>query len=511
MEIIIAAIVIITASLVAFILHSRKKKTTKEFRKSDSHTDILQEKLTLIYAESAPNFALYSEIGERKLLVINGIKCDNQSVSGGILCNNLFENPILTKEFQEKLHLEKSINCKLDTSENIYSNLNSGNNAIYHITVKEIDNEEYKYMVILLDITTSIENIQEKERFQTLVEFATQRSTVGIAYYNIRTRKVTATKSWHNNLGQNLQPNIKESIETYLQSVANGNRDSFTLDFETNTPAGTIWIREHIFIHTITDKDNIEVIDLNMDITSLKESENTLIALNQQVIEAKKESDKFLNSISHEIRTPLNSIVGFSNLFVNTAEPEEKKNFEEIINTNINQLIELINNIILIARIDAHTIRLVEESIPVNQLLKNLLIESERSLKQDKAYADKNIILISNLPATESYITTDKKMLIQIFTNLISNALKFTDNGTVTIGYTKEDAIYRFYVKDTGIGIAAENMEKLLERFEKIDTFTQGTGLGLPLCKSILNTIGGQISVKSILNQGSEISFTLPE
>jgi signal transduction histidine kinase len=530
MEIIIAAIVIIVviiAALVAFVLRPWKKNATKELsqlnsqatgqsanrieRKATSQADLLREKLALIYAESTPNFALYSETGERKLLVMEGVKCDNQFVSGGILCNNLFENPILTKEFQEKLHREKSINCELDTSENIYSNLNSGNNAIYHVTIKEIDNQEYKYMVILLDITTNIENIQEKEKFQALVEFATIRSTVGIAYYNIRTRNITATKSWHQNLGQNLPPTVKESIETYLQSVVNGNRDPFTIDFENQTSTGTTWIREHIFIHTITDNNNIEVIDLNMDITNLKESENILIALNEQVMEAKKESDKFLNSISHEIRTPLNSIVGFSNLFVNTSETEEKKKFEEIINTNINQLIELVNNIILIAKIDAHTIRIIEEPIPINQLLKTLLEESERMLQEDKAYADKNILLTANLPQKENYITTDKKLFVQVFTNLLSNALKFTQDGTVTIGYTKEDSLYRFYVTDTGIGIAPENMEKLFDRFEKIDTFTQGTGLGLPLCKSILQTLGGEISVKSTPCQGTEFSFTLPE
>ncbi|MEG0518123.1 MAG: HAMP domain-containing sensor histidine kinase [Bacteroidales bacterium] len=514
MEIIIAAIVIIvviTAALVVFILHSQKSKEIKELGQSDSRADLLREKLALIYAESTPNFALYSEAGERKLLVMNGVKCDNQFVSGGILCNNLFENPILTTEFQEKLHHEKSIDCKLDTSENIYSNLNTGNNAIYHVTIKEIENQEYKYMVILLDITTNIENIQEKEKFRALVEFATIRSSVGIAYYNIRRRNITATKSWYKNLGPNLPPKIKESIETYLQSVVNGNRNSFTIDFETQTPTGTTWIREHIFIHTITDKDNIEVIDLNMDITNLKESENILIVLNKQVMETKKESDKFLNSISHEVRTPLNSIVGFSNLFVNTSNTEEKKKFEEIIHTNINQLIELVNNIILIARIDAHTIRLIEEPIPINQMLKTLLEESVQMLKEDKAYADKNIILTANLPQNENYITTDKKLFVQVFANLLSNALKFTQNGTVTIGYTKENSLYRFCVTDTGIGIAPENMEKLFDRFEKINTFTQGTGLGLPLCKSILQTIGGEISVKSILHQGTEFSFTLPE
>ncbi|MEG2320775.1 MAG: ATP-binding protein [Bacteroidales bacterium] len=518
----IIALSIIIIIIVALILFYTQYKQTKKLKRGTGEIEFLLNKLQLIYEKTSINFALYSESGERKLLIINGKKCNNDSEFGGILSNNLFENPILTEELACKLKNDKNINCEIDTSISRYINLNLGKDAVYHVIIKEIanNNDNYKYISIVLDITSNIANIEEKKKFDRLIEFATKRSMVGIAYYNITTQIGTATDSWYTNLCE--KPNntiaplytsfnsaVKDSIPQYLASLKNGSRDPFTMDFEIITPNGIRWIREHIFIHHINDDSSIDVIDINMDVTDLKESENILIVLNEQVMEAKKESDKFLNSISHEIRTPLNSIVGFSGIYVNTDELEEKKKFEEIIKLNITQLIELVNNIVHIAQLDSHSIKTKSESIPINETITRLKEETDLFYKQDKVAFGKNVSIECNLPSSENYITIDKKMFTQIFINLLSNALKFTEKGRITIGYYIDNNIYNFYVKDTGIGIAKNNLDLLFERFEKIDTFTQGTGLGLPLCKSILNTLGGNIYVKSELGKGSEFRFTL--
>ncbi len=481
---------------------------------------MLQDKTELIYRETAVNFALYSENGERKLLVINGEKKNNDSESGGILCNNLFENPVFTPQTAETLEKEGAAICDIDTFSNPYTTLDSGKKAIYNITIKKTDNKKYKYITIVKDITSSVENKAEKERFEKLIDFATKRSMVGIAHYNITTRKGKATDSWYDNLcekkediirtrGHRVSPEIREKVLNYLGSLKHGNRDSFSIDFELHTPTGIKWIREYIFIYRIKDKDNIEVIDINFDVTDLKESENTLIVLNRQVMEAKKESDKFLSNISHEIRTPLNSVIGFSGLYVNTEDRLERKNFEEIIRMNINKLIELVNNVILISKIDSHSIKTVKETIRINKMITLLQKETKQMLREDKSYTGKEILINCDIPDVEHTINTDRKMLYQIFTNLLSNAMKFTDKGNITIGYRKKEDIYNFYVQDTGIGIEKKYMDKLFERFEKADTFTQGTGLGLPLCKSILNNLGGEIYVESEPGKGSEFSFTL--
>lgn len=518
MIITIAVIILLAGCGAAVYIHG---KQNGKIRNAEIDTAILQQKLELMYGQTAVNFALYSQTGERKLLVIAGKKQDNYSVSGGILCNNLFECPVFTPEMEERLEAQGEIEST--TLSNLYTNLDSRKEADYRLRIKKLDTDSvYKYIAFAEDITSDVENIAAKQRFDKLLDFATRRSMVGIAHYNISTGTGRATDSWYGNLCEEkairiaprydqIAPEVKESIRDYLASLKKGNREPFSIDFEIQTPNGIKWIREDIFIYQVKDKNNIQVIDINFDVTDLKESENILIVLNKQVMEAKKESDKFLNSISHEIRTPLNSVIGFSNLFIRSEDPQEKKNFAEVIKMHINQLVELVNNIIIISKIDSHAVRIIPEAIPVKKLFAVLKEETEQLLRDDIAYAGKNITVLCDTPETEHTITTDKKMLHQIFSNLLSNALKFTTKGSVTLGYAPTGENHRFYVKDTGIGINKKDFDKLFERFEKLDTFTQGTGLGLPLCKSILNYLGGEMHVESEPDCGTVFSFTLPQ
>ena len=517
MIIIIAVIILLSGCCAAFFIY---RNQNGKIRNAEQDMALLQKKIALLYGRTAVNFALYLDTGERRLLVINGKKQDNYSVSGGILGNNLFECPVFTPEIAAQLEEQGEIESTAVS--NLYTNLNAGKEASYRVRIKKLENQVYKYIAFAEDITSTVKNIAEKQRFEKLLDFATRRSMVGIAHYNIFTGSGKATDSWYENLCEErssritprykkIAPEVKERIITYLESLKSGNREPFSIDFEIQTPNGIKWIREDIFIYRVKDKNNIQVIDINFDVTDLKESENILIVLNKQVMEAKKESDKFLNSISHEIRTPLNSVIGFSNLYINSLNPQEKKNFAEVIKMNLNQLIELVNNIIIISKIDSHSVRIIPESIPVNKLLGVLKEEAEQLLREDIAYAGKEITVVCDTPETENLITTDKKMLYQVFFNLLSNALKFTTQGSVTLGYRKTGEIFRFYVKDTGIGIHQKDFDSLFERFEKVDTFTQGTGLGLPLCKSILNYLGGEINVESEPDRGTVFSFTLPQ
>lgn len=518
MIIIISGGILVAGIVIALSLRLKYKKeiSTKEYK-----IQFLLDQINLIYNEGALNFALYAGTGERTRLVINGKYCENNSVSGGILSNNLFENPIFTPEIACKLEAEGCVNCEIDTSGNLYTNLNSEEDAVYHIIIKKLDNPTHQYIVTVWDITTNTKNAESKRRFDKLVEFATKKSQVGIAYYNVCTHEGRATDSWYDNLCEtrkgeinpdytHVAPPIKQSILSHLQSLQKGEKKPLVLDCEIKGPNGVKWIREHIFIHH-SSADHIQVIDINLDITELKENENILTALNHQVLESKQESDKFLNSISHEIRTPLNSIVGFSGLYANADSTEEKARFEEIIRMNVNQLIELVNNIIVIARLDSHSVKIIPESIKLHKLLSHVRDETEQLFKHDKAYEGKDITIEFNLPDHGDTILSDKKLLYLVFSNLISNALKFTDKGYIIIGYCQKENIYDFYVKDTGKGIDPKHFEKLFDRFEKVDTFTQGTGLGLPLCKSIITMLGGEIYVKSEQNKGTEFHFTLTE
>lgn len=520
----VIAIIILLAGIgtALFIISRRKQTAQRQAIREQEDLQCLEHKIERMYRETGVNFALYSESGERKMLVIQGERQDNESVSGGILCNNLFENPVFTPELAGQLKREGAIVSDIDTLSNLHTALDADKKAVYNISIRKLENNPaYQYIAVAKDITRTVENKAEKERFEKLIEFATKRSSVGIAFYNIHTRKGKATDSWYANLceersgdkvlpkGEYLSAEVKAQVRLYLESLKQGNREPFSIDFEIQSPTGIKWIRLYSFVHQDKDPDNIEVIDLNVDITELKESENILIVLNRQVMEAKRESDKFLNSISHEIRTPLNSIMGFTNLFVNSTDALDRKDFEEIIKMNINQLIELVNNIILISKIDSHTMKIIREDVALNQLLASLRDETEKQLREDKAYMGKEVIVKCHIPEEEHILHTDKKLLTQVFSNLLSNAMKFTDVGGIILGYGQDGDQYTFYVKDTGPGIRAENFDQLFERFEKVDTFTQGTGLGLPLCKSILHCLDGEIDVESEPGKGSTFRFTI--
>ena len=247
------------------------------------------------------------------------------------------------------------------------------------------------------------------------------------------------------------------------------------------------------------------LIGISWDITNLQNIEQELIKARIKAEQSDRLKSAFLANMSHEIRTPLNAIVGFSQLLPSAETAEEKKLYSDIINQNSDILLQLINDILDLSKIEAGTFDFYPALIDVNQTLE----EIEQSMQLRLRHNNVTFTFAERLSQCTLY--TDKNRLIQLLANFAVNAIKFTEVGTIRMGYRLLDpeTIY-FYVSDTGCGMSSEQCIHVFERFVKYNSFVQGTGLGLSICHTIVDRLGGKIGVESKENKGSTFWFTLP-
>lgn len=219
---------------------------------------------------------------------------------------------------------------------------------------------------------------------------------------------------------------------------------------------------------------------------------------------ADKMKSKYLADMSHEIRTPLNAITGFAELMAFADSDEERISYYEIIKMNNQLLMQLINDILDLSKIEADAIKITYASVDINELIGTIYASAKLRVPTD-------VKLVLEKGADSCIFGTDNIRLLQLITNLINNAIKNTKSGSITLGYTcLPDDQLRFYVKDTGVGIAEEKLDNLFGRFVKLNDYVEGIGLGLAICKGLVTKMGGSIQVESKLGQGSEFSFIIP-
>lgn len=250
---------------------------------------------------------------------------------------------------------------------------------------------------------------------------------------------------------------------------------------------------------------NDELVEINQTLEDrVKERTHKLKLAKEKAEEADRLKSEFLASMSHEIRTPLNAICGFSNIIAEANKDPDLIQFTNTVQSQTDILLTLINDIIDFAKIESNSLDLSYETFLLDELLTEIFVQFNLQA------GDKKELKVIK-PVNSIFITTDKRRLTQVLTNLISNANKFTQNGSVTFGANpKGNAEIHFFVKDTGIGIAEEHLDLIFDRFYKIDSFTQGTGLGLSISKNIIELLGGSLHVKSELNKGTAFTFNIP-
>ncbi len=241
------------------------------------------------------------------------------------------------------------------------------------------------------------------------------------------------------------------------------------------------------------------------DITDLIMTQQSLKEEKEKAMQADKLKSAFLANMSHEIRTPLNAIVGFSELLQTSDDPQEKEIFMQIINTNNNLLLRLINDILDLSKIESGIIEIRRTEFDLVTFFEELSSSLQQKMNNPK------IQFISEKPPyTRCIVYLDRNRLSQIFTNFTTNAIKYTPKGEIKIGYTYEKNGIRIYVKDTGIGIPIDKQNRIFQRFEKLDNFAQGTGLGLSICKAIIDASKGKIGFISEEGSGSTFWAWIP-
>lgn len=242
------------------------------------------------------------------------------------------------------------------------------------------------------------------------------------------------------------------------------------------------------------------------DITQLKETEKQLTLAKEKAENADLSKSAFLANMSHEIRTPLNAITGFAEVLASANTEEEKAQYQEIIKMNADLLLQLVNDILDMSKIEAGTLEFVYTKVDINLLLSDL-----RQLFQMRVNdAGKNIRIIAEPSLPSCSIETDRNRVAQVLSNFTTNAIKFTQEGTISIGYEARDTELYFYVTDTGAGIPADKLPKVFGRFVKLNKDKKGTGLGLSISKTIVNKLEGQIGADSVEGKGSTFWFTIP-
>ena len=242
------------------------------------------------------------------------------------------------------------------------------------------------------------------------------------------------------------------------------------------------------------------------DITQLKQAEKELTLAKEKAENADLSKSAFLANMSHEIRTPLNAITGFAEVLASANTEEEKAQYQEIIKMNADLLLQLVNDILDMSKIEAGTLEFVYTKVDINLLLSDL-----RQLFQMRVNdAGKNIRIIAEPSLPSCSIETDRNRVAQVLSNFTTNAIKFTQEGTISIGYEARDTELYFYVTDTGAGIPADKLPEVFGRFVKLNKDKKGTGLGLSISKTIVNKLEGQIGADSVEGKGSTFWFTIP-
>ena len=439
---------------------------------------------------------------------------------------NIFENPVFPEEMKERLrnNEDADFTFRYDFSKlgEYYSN-NKAEGTIDLVTkVTTLYDENHNpvnYLLINADKTETTVAYNKIQEFEEFFELIGDYAKVGYAHFNILSKQGHAQKSWYKNIGEESGTPLSEIIGTYksfhpddrdlilqfFEEVQKGNADKLSHKIRVFRENGECtWTHVNLFVRKYAPQDKvIELISINYDITDLKQIEEMLVNERDRAEASDRLKSAFLANMSHEIRTPLNAIVGFSSLLASAENVVEKELYNSLISHNNELLLNLINDIIDLSKIEAGYLELHQNWFNLTELLDKCVAEYARLLPS-------GVELLTSYPEHDALVELDKLRIKQILNNFLSNALKNTTRGHVEVFYEIDKHCVRIGVKDTGRGIPQNMLEKIFERFEKVDSFEQGVGLGLSICKSIVDKMNGRIQVYSQLGLGTTFIAELP-
>ena len=443
-----------------------------------------------------------------------------------VLGINIFENPIFPKEMKERLkkNEDADFTFRYDFSKvgSYYQNTQKQGTIDLVTKVTTLYNSEHQpinYLLINADKTETTVAYNKIQEFEEFFELVGDYAKVGYAHFNVLSGHGYAQKSWYRNVGEAYETPLSDIFGTYrhfhpddrallirfLDDARNGLTTQLSKEMRVLREDGTYtWTHVNLLVKKYAPQDRIiEIISINYDITELKRTEEMLVKARDKAEASDRLKSAFLANMSHEIRTPLNAIVGFSSLLTSTENAAEKELYNSLIGHNNKLLLNLINDVIDLSKIESGYLELRPDWVNLTELL-------DESVAEYVHQVPSGVELLTNYPAHDSLVELDKLRIKQILSNFLSNALKNTTTGHVEVFYEVDHQSVRIGVKDTGRGIPQNMLEKIFERFEKLDSFAQGAGLGLSICKLIVEKMNGRVLVDSQLGIGTTFVIELP-
>ena len=511
-------------NIISICLQLRKAELqAKEDRRALDHSEKI---LRNIYKNLPVGIELYDKDGylvdmNDKELEIFGLADMKEAL--GV---SLFENPNIPEDVKEKLRAKENVDFSINYDfSKIDRYVTSRRKDVINLQTKvallyDSQNQFSNYLFINIDTTETTSAYTKIQEFEHLFLLIGDYAKVGFAHFNVMTRDGYAQDTWYRNLGEkentpmpqvigvysHVHPEDCAVLKQFVGQVKEGKATSLSKEVRINRGNGKYsWTSINVMVRDYRPQDGvIEMLCINYDITPLKETEQKLIIARDKAEELDRLKSAFLANMSHEIRTPLNSIVGFSSLLAETDDREERQEYIKIVETNNELLLQLVSDILDLSKIESGTFDFVRSDLDVNESCMKIIKSMDMKVPE-------TVDLVFEKYMPDCHIYTDKNRFMQVITNFINNALKFTKQGTIALGYeqTAPHEI-KFYVRDTGFGIPKEKIDSIFERFVKLNTFVQGTGLGLSICKSLVSQMGGKIGVESTEGEGSCFWFTHP-
>lgn len=443
-----------------------------------------------------------------------------------VLGINIFDSPIFPKEMKERLkkNEDADFTFRYDFSKvgSYYQNTQKQGTIDLVTKVTTLYDSEHQpinYLLINADKTETTVAYNKIQEFEEFFELVGDYAKVGYAHFNILSGHGYAQKSWYRNVGEadetplsdifgtyrHFHPDDRALLIRFLDDARKGLTTQLSKEMRVLREDGTYtWTHVNLLVKKYAPQDRIiEIISINYDITELKRTEEMLVKARDKAEASDRLKSAFLANMSHEIRTPLNAIVGFSSLLTSTENAAEKELYNSLIGHNNKLLLNLINDVIDLSKIESGYLELRPDWVNLTELL-------DESVAEYAHQVPSGVELLTNYPAHDSLVELDRLRIKQILSNFLSNALKNTTTGHVEIFYEVDHQSVRIGVKDTGRGIPQNMLEKIFERFEKLDSFAQGAGLGLPICKLIVEKMNGRILVDSQLGIGTTFIIELP-
>ena len=511
-------------NIISICLQLRKAELqAKEDRRALDHSEKI---LRNIYKNLPVGIELYDKDGylvdmNDKELEIFGLADMKEAL--GV---SLFENPNIPEDVKEKLRAKENVDFSINYDfSKIDRYVTSRRKDVINLQTKvallyDSQNQFSNYLFINIDTTETTSAYTKIQEFEHLFLLIGDYAKVGFAHFNVMTRDGYAQDTWYRNLGEkentpmpqvigvysHVHPEDCAVLKQFVGQVKEGKATSLSKEVRINRGNGKYsWTSINVMVRDYRPQDGvIEMLCINYDITPLKETEQKLIIARDKAEELDRLKSAFLANMSHEIRTPLNSIVGFSSLLAETDDREERQEYIKIVETNNELLLQLVSDILDLSKIESGTFDFVRSDLDVNESCMKIIKSMDMKVPE-------TVDLVFEKYMPDCHIYTDKNRFMQVITNFINNALKFTKQGTIALGY--EQTVpheIKFYVRDTGVGIPKEKIDSIFERFVKLNTFVQGTGLGLSICKSLVSQMGGKIGVESTEGEGSCFWFTHP-